>query len=402
MNILITTTSFPDQSNNDIGGKFVLNEAKAYTANGSSVKVLTPHQPEAKKKELIQERLEVIRFRYFFPENLQCLKTPNKPMYGQKTILSFLQIPFFLLVFIIQIIKYHQWADLIHCQWTITALLAIPCKLLFKKKIIMTVRGSDIRLLPKWLNKFIHKNVDAVIDCYGDQIWNIENKQNFSANYIKLPLIVDHDSSVSVEMPMDMRSALRKNDEVFIIIYLGRFDKVKIDDGLPIFNLIEAAKKIKEDYNAKFHVFYIGDGNKSINLKMRKLVTDNQLDNYITFLGPKNNVNDYISFCDLGIGGIAFNAVSQEFSSFKKAQLLFEGPLNQNTPWENKINTLFVKVEDVEDLAKVIVYAIMNRSHLKKIGDCAYRMMTKYIKGLNTGGAAYLKAFSKVINKGSF
>ena len=73
MNILIPTTSFPDKTNHDIGGKFVLNEAMAYAVNGMQVKILTPHQPGALKKERIRERLNVIRFRYFFPEKYPVL-----------------------------------------------------------------------------------------------------------------------------------------------------------------------------------------------------------------------------------------------------------------------------------------------------------------------------------------
>ncbi len=400
MNILIATTSFPDKNNNDIGGKFVLNEAMAYAINGADVKVLTPHQLGALKRELIQKRLDVIRFRYFFPERFQRLKTPNKPMYGQRTIVPFLQLPIFLSVFMFQLVKHCQWADIIHCQWTVTALLAMPCKWLFKKKIVMTTRGSDIRLLPMFLNKFIHANVDAVVDCYGDQKWNNEYKKSFTANYIKLPLIVEYPIATSKQMPQDMHEPLREKNDVFIIIYLGRFDQVKIDDGLPILHLIDAARVINRNYNKKFHIFYIGDGDTAIKSKMRKQVKKYRLDHCITFLGPKRHVNDYLRFCDLGVGGISFNAVSQEFSCLKKAQLLFEGNYNQETPWKDKVNTLFVKADDINELADTITYAMEDRLRLQEIGDRAYDMMNRYVKDLNAGGAIYLHAFAEVLTKG--
>jgi glycosyltransferase involved in cell wall biosynthesis len=401
MNILIATTSFPDKNNKDIGGKFVLNEAAAYAINGMHVKVLTPHQPGAQKKETIQDRLNVIRFRYFFPEKFQRLKTPNKPMYGQRTIIPLLQLPIFLSVFIFQMVKHCQWADIIHCQWTATALLAMPCKWLFKKTIVMTARGSDVRLLPKWLNRFIHANVNAVVDCYGDQKWNNENIKNFPANYIKLPLIVDSKVSALKKMPQDMYEPLKEKGDTFIIVYLGRFDQVKIDDGLPVLTLIDAARILHRDYNKNFHIFYIGDGDIVIKSMMPKRVKQYHLGHCITFLGPKENVNDYLTFCDLGVGGIAFNAVSQEFSCLKKAQLMFEGDYNQETPWKDKINTLFVRVEDITNLADVMAYAMENRVRLEEIGNRAYKMMDHYVKDLNHGGAIYCQAFSEILKKGS-
>jgi glycosyltransferase involved in cell wall biosynthesis len=400
MKILIATTSFPDETNDDFAGKFVLAEALAYAINGADVKVLTPHQPRALKRERIQDRLNVIRFRYFIPETFQQIKTPNKPMYGQRTIQFFFQLPVFIAVFILQLIKYGKWADIIHCQWTITALLAMPCKWLFGKTIVMTVRGSDIRLLPVFLNKFIHANVDAVIDCYGDQKWNNANKKSFPANYIKLPLIVENSMSTSKQMPSDMREPLREKKDVFIITYLGRFDKVKLEDGLPVLHLIDAASILNRDYNRNFHMFYIGDGDPAIKSKMKQQVKKYHLDHCITFLGPKRAVNDYLSFCDLGVGGIAFNAVSQEFSFLRKAQLLFEGGYNQETPWEDKINTLFVKPADIDDLVDAIAYAMEDRRRLEKIGNSAYDMMNRYVKNSNDGGALYLRAFSEILNKG--
>ena len=274
-------------------------------------------------------------------------------MYGQRTFVAFLQLPVLLFVFVYQLLKYCQWSDIIHCQWTVTALLAMPCKWIFKKIIVMTTRGSDVRLLPACLNQYIHTHVAAVIDCYGDQKWNNENKKNFPANYIKLPLIVDHAVPASKKMPRDMHDPMGENAHDFIIIYLGRFDQVKLDDGLPILTLIEAAR-ILDRYHNKFHIFYIGDGDVAIKSIMTNKVKKYHLDHCITFLGPKEDVNSYLQYCDLGIGGIAFNAVSQEFSCLKKAQLLFEGEYNQETPWEDKINTLFVKAESVTDLAEEI------------------------------------------------
>jgi len=399
MNILIATTSFPDSRNNDFGGKFVLNEAMAYALNAASVRVVTPHQPGALKKERLHEHLQVLRFRYFLPTRLQRLKIPNKPMYGQRSPLSLFQIPLLLAVFALQLLRHGPWADVIHCQWTLTALLALPCKWLFRKKVVLTARGSDIRLLPGIVNRFIHARVDAVIDCYGDQKWTTEYKRNFPANHIKLPLIVDRTVTASDRMPPDMSEALKAGDDVFNIIYLGRFDQVKLDDGLPILTLIEAARILDRDHD-NFHIFFIGDGDAHIKAAMTDRVKQYRLDHCITFLGAKKNVNSYLQFCDLGVGGISFNAVSQEFSGLKKAQLLFLGGYNQETPWKDKINTLFVEPENIPGLAEAITYAMADKVRLKEIGNRAYQLVERYVNDLNKGGAVYLQAFFDVLTEG--
>jgi glycosyltransferase involved in cell wall biosynthesis len=397
MKILIATTSFPDTQNDDFAGKFVLNEARAYALNGASVRVVTPHQPGALPTEQLHEHLQVFRFRYFLPARLQRLKTPNKPIYGHRSLLSVLQVPLLLAGFVFHLLKYGRWADLIHCQWTITALLALPCKLLFGTKLVMTVRGSDIRLLPRALNRFIHAHVDAVVDCYGDQKSNYDNQRNFPAAYVKLPLIVANPPAASPTMPKDMRAALAHKKHPFVILYVGRFDQVKIDSGLPVLTLIEAADIIRQSHGADFHIIYVGDGHAQIKAKMQNMVSQFGLENWVSFLGAKNNVYDYMQYCDLGVGGIAFNAVSQEFSHLKKSQLLFKGLHNRQTPWEDKVSTLFFEAQHVESLSETIIYAMADRTRLEKIGRQAHALMNRYVQKMQPGGAAYMRAFANII-----
>ena len=264
----------------------------------------------------------------------------------------------------------------------------------------MTIRGSDIRLLPEFINTFIHAQVDAVIDCYGDSIRNNENKRRFPARYIKLPLIVDYPVSASREMPRDMQAPIKTVSDVFKIVYLGRFDPVKIDNGLPILELIDAADIINQEHDYRFHIYYIGGGDTTILGDMQQRVDALDLNHCISFLGPKNNVNDYLTFCDLGVGGIAFNAVSQEFACLKKGQLMFTGNHNLETPWKDKVNTLFFTPGDVSGLADVLIYAMEDRKRLEKIGKEAHRMMRRYVKDLQDGGADYGQAFLKIVNQG--
>jgi glycosyltransferase involved in cell wall biosynthesis len=396
MNILIASFSFPSMKHNIHDGRFVFSEAMAYGQNGARVTVITPHFPGVDKKEEITEKTRVLRFQYFIPKSLQVLKKPGVPIYDQKSLLAVFQIPILCLCFALDILKHARWADIIHAQWTITALLALPAKWIWRKKIVLTARGSDLRLLPKWINRFIHSRVDAAIDCFGPQPRNIAYKKTFPAKYLTMPLIVHNDARG--EMPQDMRTVLNRKLDEFIVLYVGRFDPIKIRDKFPLITLILGSKILKAS-NMNFHVFYVGDGDEIIKNRMLRLINEYELHNYVTLLGPKTNVFDYIQFSHLGVGGFAFNGVSQEFTISARAQILVGVKDNLDTPWRHGTNCIFVRADNERDLANKLIWAMKNPAGVRTIGMNAKEQMSKYIVDSAVGGMVYLREFQKVIEQ---
>lgn len=398
MNILITTFSFPSLKHNIHDGRFVFSEAMGYAENGAKVKVITPHYPGEDKREQINGNISVLRFQYFVPKSFQILKKPGVPIYNQKSLLALVQVPLLCCCFILNILKHARWADIIHAQWTVTAFLCLPAKWIYGKKLVLTARGSDLRLLPRWLNSFIHSRIDGAIDCFGPQPWNVEYKKSFPASYIELPHIVHNDASGII--PEDMKGILNKKPDAFIILYIGRFDKIKIDKNrLPLINLISVSKSLKA-IGMKFHVFYIGDGDEQIKEKMIGLIDQYGLNDTVTLLGVKTNVPDYIQFCHIGVGGIAFNAVSHEFTINGKAQILVEGKDNTDTPWRHGINAIFIKPGNQADLEEELLWAMKNRGRVETMGENAKDEMSKYIVDSKLGGMLYLREFRNLIQKG--
>ena len=396
MNVLIATFSFPSIEFNNHDGAFVFSEAMAYAENGANVNVVTPHYRGVKKKEMIGEKITVYRFQYFLPKSRQVLKKAGVPIYNQRSFLAMAQIPMLCLFFVINILKHSVSADIIHAQWTVTALLSLPAKWLLGKKIVLTARGSDLRLLPKWLNRFIHSRVDGALDCFGPQPWNDQYKKTFRAHYIPLPQIVRNDSRGS--MPEDMKEALKGKSEPFIILYIGRFDSIKIDiNKLPLINLIHVAKILTEK-EMNFHLFFIGDGDEHIRNRMLRLIRELELQAYVTMLGVKTNVSDYIHYCHIGFGGIAFNAVSQEFSIQGKPQILIDGRDNANMLWCHDKNTVFVRPDDNVDLLERLIWAMENPNRIRNIGEEAKHDMKAYIVDVREGGKLYLQEFRKLLN----
>jgi len=394
MNVLIATFSFPSPENANYDGKFVFSEAVAYADAGAKVRVVTPHFKGVSRLERIGENIKVFRFRYFLPEALQVLKRPGVPIYNQKSFPARCQIPLLCLFFSIAIFRHAMWADIIHAQWTLSGLLALPAKWFLKKKLVITARGTDLRAIPRWANRFIHKRVNGAIDCFGPQPWNCKYKETYTANYIKLPLLVHNDASAA--MPMDMKNHLCGKKDQFIALYVGRFDRYKLDhDKLPLLDLIRSVEILKKK-NDPFHLFYVGDGDEMIRGELVKLIDDMHLQNDVTLLGGKLNVLDYMKFCHLGVGGIAFNAVSQEFTVMKKPQLLVDTPDNMHTPWKHGTNALFFKPCNTMDLTDKLNWALDHPEKLSAIGKRANEDMREYISDSKMGGKLYLEAFKNL------
>jgi glycosyltransferase involved in cell wall biosynthesis len=390
MNILITTGSFPNKKGNIHDGSFVFAEAMAYAEAGEEVRVITPHIPGTEKQEKIHDRIVVRRFQYFFPQSAQVAKKAGVPLY-RKSFWSIIQMPILCISFLIHILKYAQWVDIIHAQWTVTALLALPVKWVFGKRVVLTARGSDLRLLPKWLNRFIHLQVDAAIDCFGPQPWNVAYKKAFPARYIRLPHLVYRNAQSVVPKEME------ETADCFNILYVGRFDWMKIrDNRLPLLELPQASKILRSK-GMEFRIFYIGDGDRTIRKRLSKLVLDLELSETIILLGAKTNVIDYVEQCDLGVGGIAFNGVSQEFTICGKPQILVDSDDNAGTPWQHRVNALFFKPGDPMDLAKKMAWAIDHRDEAERLGMTARRNMEKYILDANEGGRVYIEAFRRLL-----
>ena len=396
MRILIVTTSFPSRRPGEFLGKFVLNEARAYAENGAEVSVLTPHYPGVPVREQFQAHLVVHRFRYMWPTRWESLRRPHQPLYGRRTPGALLQLPLFLLCFVVQILRCARHADILHCQWTVCALLALPAKWLLGKPLVLTARGSDIRLLPKWLNRFIHRQVTAVIDCYGPQAWNEQNKRDFPARTIALPLLIPCERPA--RMPADMADCVGDREEALRLLFVSRMnlDYFRLY-GHPGLALLEAAGDLRRQ-EASILLFYIGDGDQETMATLRRLVADRDLSESVFLLGPRSNANEYMSYADLGAGGSAFATVSQEFSMFGVPQLLARGFDNVNTPWRDRENGLFFAAGDAGSLTDAITFALADRDRLRAIGAAAQAMMSRYVKDTREGGRLYCRAFQRLLD----
>jgi glycosyltransferase involved in cell wall biosynthesis len=389
------TSSFPAPKIGVYDGKFVLSEAIAYAKAGAKVRVLTPHFLGVEMREKIQTGITVYRIPYFFPRSLERLKQPGVPVYGQKGLLAWFQIPFLCFSLSAAVLQHACWADIIHAQWTVAAFFALPAKWLFRKKLVLTARGTDLRRLPTWFNQFIHYQADAAVDCFGPQPRNEFYRRRFAGYFLTLPLIV-HAEPCQM-MPQDMKEQISEAKNPLLILYVGRLDRFKIEKNkLPILSLIEAGGLLR-DRGLDCRIFYVGEGDPTIKRQMSRLIARWGLEGRVSILGGKINATDYMQFCDIGVGGIAFNAVSQEYTVLGKPQILIDLPDNKDTPWKHMENAVFVKPDSQEDLADKLFWAMNNKGKLREIGENARESMSDLIVNSKMGGFRYLAAFEALL-----
>lgn len=383
MKILVLTTSFPTRTAEVFGGgKFVLNDCLAYENAGMEVTVLTPAIQGCPEEETFGHAIRVRRFNYFFPKHWQQIKRPSgDAVYAKKSPLVYLQAPFFLLAYILGILRFARQADVIHANWTTTALLAMPARWLWGTPITLTIRGSDLRLMPGWLNRWICRNVDAILDPYGPYPDNLRTRELFPGPYVTVPAIV---------VPEPPAPPWPKRPDRFLIVFVCRYDEVKLGMGMGFFVLLEALARVRRNH-PQVQAVYVGDGplRPALEAKARELgVAD-----AVTFVGFQSRVSPFLLSADLVMGGQGLNTVAQEAIWENRVLLMPKVKDWHENLWADRRNILLYETRDADSLADAIEFALLQPQALQGIRQELLAMKTRYVATPETGGPAYLQAF---------
>ncbi len=156
MKICMVTTSFPRWVG-DGQGAFVWQLARFLASYGIRVLVIAMHSPGAHTYERM-EGVDVVRPRYWWPEKWEKLREVGGglPVTWQQYPLVRIQILPFFLVHTLNTIRYARFCDLIHAHWTLSATAACLGQGIHRRRIVVTVQGSDIFQIPRlFLGAFI-------------------------------------------------------------------------------------------------------------------------------------------------------------------------------------------------------------------------------------------------------
>lgn len=218
----------------------------------------------------------------YFDENYKC--TVHKvTMYGQ----SVMQ-PVSLTVFsLFKALRTYKDITIINPQTPLTGLVAVICKLLFKKPYVQTVHsfGSTTEHAGNKLFALIYYLIERVTLKYADKVVTAgESLKNFLAERHGIPkekISVIHSGMDLIEVQRDntfLENRFKIKSDDFVLFFLGRYIA---ENG--IFDIIEAVMLLKKR-NLPVKLYFAGTG--ELKQEINKKIQQFQLETDVIELGP--------------------------------------------------------------------------------------------------------------------
>jgi len=364
ISIYSLTTSYAESSTSE-RSHFVHILNTELTKLGIKVKTITPHITGSLKKET-KDRVFIKRFRYL-PEKYQInlLSIPEAVKTKTGIIKVILMTMNFFIFAFMECLK--ERPDIFQGHWAFpSGYFAVIFSVIFRKKSIITIHGSDITLLNRF--KFIRK---SVVHSLNNSSLVIANSKYVKDGLINLgvrnnkiiiirvpPDFIEHDQSVE-ELKKFKRNFTEDSSK--IILFVGRLVEVKGVEYM--------IKSLPEIQNQNIHLVIVGDGVLMENLQ--NLSKTLNLESKITFFGRANRK-------ELGLlYGISDVLVCPSIIYPKGANdacplvvpeaMEFGIPVIACTMITDEVDGLLVNERDPQDIAKAIIKILSNEELKRRI-----------------------------------
>ena len=201
----------------------------------------------------------------------------------------------YILSAIIWLSRNHHRFQILHCHIPLSpATIGVISKLLWKKKVIVTIAGRGVEEMPfgrvrcrllRLVDLFIVLNEESKTRLVEAGLGNVPMR--------KLPYGVNtrRFHPVPPETKLSLRAKLGIPQNKRIVIFVGRLHPVK---GLDI--LLKAWHKLSH-FSGCAQLLLVGDGPENAYLK--ELTAQLQIENTVSFLGSKYGINEYMQACDI-------------------------------------------------------------------------------------------------------
>ena len=290
--VMVLTTSFPVKDKIAVG-LHIMEKCKHLMKKGWKVRVLAPSHYSSPNRENI-DGIEVKRFNYFFIKKLQKLTYgAGIPTNVRKSLLAKIQIPFFLLLFLLNSIVQSKKSDIIHSHWSLAGIVGILTSKILKKKNVLMMHGADIFVLGKNpFLKFILKNSDYLL-CNS----RYTEKMALEIYPVKTHKIVSPGVDLHKFYPQikNLRKKLNIGENDTFILSLAKFIPRK---GIEY--LIEAMDILVN--KKKYSNIYVRLGGRGpLKKRYLNLIKKYNLNRYIKFTGYINKIDiaNYYSEADI-------------------------------------------------------------------------------------------------------
>jgi glycosyltransferase involved in cell wall biosynthesis len=280
--VIMLTSTFPRNKEGIRGTIFALSEK--LSQSNIKVQVVAPIDYNALSQETFGE-VQVYRFQYFIPKRLQKLTYGyGMPVNLRVSLLAKLQLPLYLFVAFFRCLLLARHNDIIHAHWTLNGLAGVMVKKISNKPLILTVRGSDLRLMPRIIIKFVLNNCNAIISPHPE-LTNYLNGYNVT-NLVEIPNLINEEKFNENIDSSDIHEDLKINGKT-VVTFVAGLNEFKD----PITFIKSMPHVIKIDSSISFCV--VGDG--VLKDEIIDLVHNYELENHVFVLGNRNDVNKILN-----------------------------------------------------------------------------------------------------------
>ncbi len=288
MKICMLTTSYP-RSDKDWCVPFINSLAKELAKTDNEIIVVSSDSTNTKLFE-IRNKVKIYRFRYFFPKQLQKLTYHGGMLESFRSdFITTIQAPFFMISFILKALKIGRKCDVIHAHWVPSGLAGLFVKMIYKKPVLMTVWGADVRSLPKFISRFVLKRVDLV-NSFQPELTDIIKSLGRKKGLVNIPSMMDYEKFNSKADTAAFKKEFWLRDEK-IITFIGRLEEMK--DPLTFVNALPLLLKRRKD--VKFLLIGGGHLENAARERAKQLGVENNL----VITGPRSDTNIILKCTDI-------------------------------------------------------------------------------------------------------
>ena len=270
--------------------------------------------------------------------------------------------------------------DIVHVHTPVAGVYGRLLKLKFPNlKTIYTVHGFHFYKGAPFINWIIYYPIEKFMAKLTDTMITINSEdynesKSFKTKDIRQINGVGVDlSKYKLEDKEQIRMKLKIKEDNFIIIMIAEINKNKNHK-----QLIDSIEILKNKGIENIQVLCVGDG--VLFDEVKKNISERGLDENIKMLGFRNDINELISACDIGIllsyrEGLPRNIM--ELMACKKP-VIGTNIRGVRDLIQDNINGFLVGVGDSEDTANKIEKIYNDRKLLKKMSEEAYRTVQDY------------------------
>lgn len=272
-----------------------------------------------------------------------------------------------------QLIKNNK-INIIHAHCELSQLYSGIAAIGTKTKVVGTFHRSDLaKYQPSKLNSFIKILLNKYVAVSYNRLSLLIEKLTIAKQHC-------HVIHGSTQLPFlecnqeQIKNKLHIPLNYYVLLSIGHLGYIKGHQ-----DTISALRTLIDKY-PDLHLYIAGDGSEKEKLVLTNLISKNKLNQYITFLGEIDNVEQWLSVCDIFVQPSveeAFGLVFIEAGAHKKTVIATSVGGIEEIVIDGETG-LLVPPESPEALANALTKIIKSPTLNKKLGEQAYQRIVNY------------------------